>query len=94
MKAKMNRLKFRQGYRPVAPVMTSEFAQELFGEDFRSPYMSFAPRIDTNRMWKARFGQLKDDEAVWQLWQDDMTHVDRTARVQTVDGKDNQWLWR
>jgi carbamoyltransferase len=93
MKAKLNRIKHRQAYRPVAPVMTAEFARELFGNEFRSPYMSFAPRLDINLLAKARIGLLNQNEAAWQLWRDDVTHLDQTARVQTVEAAHDRWLW-
>ena len=42
MKARMNRLKFRQWYRPVAPVISDEALQEVFGVQLSSPYMTMA----------------------------------------------------
>ena len=75
---KMNKIKFRQSYRPVAPIVAEEDVRRVFGESVESPYMSFAPRVAP--------------EALAAL--PAMAHVDGTARVQTVRMVDEPWLHR
>ena len=42
MREKLNRVKARQFYRPVAPVTCEEATPALFGKPVLSPFMSFA----------------------------------------------------
>ena len=65
-------------YRPSAPMTTEEATQRLFGIKASSPYMSFAP--------------LLLDEAAAAL--PAISHLDSTARVQTVSADDDEWLYR
>lgn len=82
-KARMNRLKVREPWRPVAPMVAAEAVARLFeppppGLRHSSPYMSFAPRLTAAacRMMPA------------------VCHFDRTARLQTVSAADDLWLNR
>lgn len=67
------RIKFREEFRPFAPAVLEEHAREYFEHEGRSPYMLFCPRV--------REQKRGDIPAV--------THVDGTARVQTVSRKMN-----
>ena len=79
MKKRLNRLKYREWWRPVAPMVTTEEARRLFvGPSLWSPYMTFAAEI------KEEF--RKSLPAI--------VHFDGTARLQTVERKKNEWLWR
>lgn len=71
-KDKMNRIKFREFFRPVAPIVSIDQYPELFESTPPSPYMSFAPVV------KERF---RDDLC-------EVIHFDQTARVQTVSPAD------
>ena len=78
MKERMNRLKYREWWRPVAPMVTIEDARRLFvGSQIWSPYMTFAVKIK--------------NEYVASL--PAVVHFDGSARLQTVDQKQNKWLW-
>eukprot|EP00931_Biecheleriopsis_adriatica_P036058 TRINITY_DN20792_c0_g1_i1.p1 TRINITY_DN20792_c0_g1~~TRINITY_DN20792_c0_g1_i1.p1 ORF type:complete len:611 (+),score=94.97 TRINITY_DN20792_c0_g1_i1:155-1987(+) len=46
MRDRMNRLKARQWYRPVAPMIAEEELEKVFGREVKSPYMSMAPVVD------------------------------------------------
>ncbi|MCA1219176.1 carbamoyltransferase family protein [Streptomyces sp. 8L] len=63
------RIKHREFFRPFAPAVLGEFADTWFEVDQDSPYMLFAPRV--RAQYRNRLGAV--------------THVDGTARVQTVD---------
>lgn len=75
---KMNLLKGREPYRPVAPVVTTESYQQFFETSHPSPYMSFAPkaRLITQQLAPA------------------IVHKDGTSRMQTLSKQDNPILHR
>jgi carbamoyltransferase len=66
---RLNRVKGREEFRPVAPMVLAERAHELFRGPLPSPYMLFVH--DVHRDWRARIPAV--------------VHVDGTARIQTVD---------
>jgi carbamoyltransferase len=61
-------VKHREAFRPFAPAVLEEYAQDYFDIDRPSPYMLFVPRV--------REEKLSSIPAV--------THVDGTGRLQTV----------
>jgi len=68
---RLNDVKGREQFRPVAPMVRGERAAEVFsGGPLPSPYMLFVH--DVNPGWRERIPAV--------------THVDGTARAQTVDG--------
>jgi carbamoyltransferase len=73
---RMNVLKFREWYRPVAPMIADEALEEVFGRKIASPYMSMAPRVRDET--RERFPAL--------------AHMDGTARHQSVGKVDEAWL--
>ena len=73
-----SRVKFREDFRPFAPAVLKERAQEYFEIDFDSPYMLFATQV------KPGMGQKIPA----------ITHVDNSARVQTVDKRHNPRFYR
>jgi carbamoyltransferase len=66
---RMNDIKGREPFRPVAPMVLAERANDIFDGPLPSPYMLFTHRIRGD--WSQRIPAV--------------AHVDRTARVQTVD---------
>jgi hypothetical protein len=64
-----NRVKFRESFRPFAPSVLREKASEVFELDQESPYMLLV--VPVRETWKPCVPAI--------------THVDGTARVQTVD---------
>lgn len=73
------KVKHREWYRPFAPVVRIEDANtyfDLFCQHHESPYMSFA--YDVRQEWRTKLASV--------------THVDGTARVQTLRRDDNPWL--
>ncbi len=62
------RVKLREEFRPFAPIVTEEAVHRYFDQPVASPYMLYAPRV------KAGMEKLVPAG----------THVDGTARVQTV----------
>jgi predicted NodU family carbamoyl transferase len=79
--------------------MAAELAAMLFGANFSSPFMSFAPRLSVSesaqvlplRRW---FAETRDGDSAMRAWVSDVTHLDSSARVQTVERQDDEWLWQ
>jgi carbamoyltransferase len=72
-RAKLNQLKQRQGWRPVAPVLRAEDVHTYFAGPAESPFMNF------NFYVRDEFREVLA-EAV---------HADGSARVQTASAQDN-----
>ena len=66
---RLNEVKGREQFRPVAPMVLAERAAEIFEGVLPSPYMLFVHRVRPG--WRERIPAV--------------VHVDGTARVQTVD---------
>ncbi|BDT99529.1 carbamoyltransferase family protein [Nocardia sputorum] len=76
---RLNDVKGREQFRPLAPMVLADRAAEIFERGpLPSPYMLFVH--DVAPQWRARIPAV--------------THVDGTARVQTVDPADNPVLAR
>jgi carbamoyltransferase len=94
MQAQMNlKIKFREGFRPFAPSVLRERAADYFELDCDSPYMLLVAQVRTERQLAAG----PRDESLWGIDQLNLvrseipavTHVDYSARVQTVDRDTN-----
>jgi carbamoyltransferase len=66
---RMNDIKGREQFRPIAPMVLSERACSIFSGPLPSPYMLFTHRVRPE--WRPRIPAI--------------VHVDGSARVQTVD---------
>ena len=88
------KVKFRESFRPFAPVVLAERAAEYFDLSVASPYMLFtAPVRREHRLSSpGSFGSMFD--RLQQVRSDipAVTHVDYSARVQTVDRAENPFL--
>lgn len=76
MRERMNRLKVRQWYRPVAPMIAQEALLEVFGRSVASPYMTMAPQV---------LPEIRDRFPA-------LAHLDGTARHQSVSSRDEPWI--
>jgi carbamoyltransferase len=94
MQARMNlKIKFRESFRPFAPTVLKEEAANWFELDRESPYMLLvAPlkqdkRFDVDAELKRAngFEKLKVERSLIPA----VTHVDYSARVQTIKREDN-----
>ncbi|MBO9572764.1 MAG: carbamoyltransferase, partial [Chitinophagaceae bacterium] len=79
MQKKLNlAIKFREGFRPFAPIVAIENVTEYFEQEKPSPYMMFVkPVVDSRKC------ELPS-----------VTHVDGTARLQTIHKETNPLLWK
>jgi len=94
MQADMNiKIKFREGFRPFAPSVLREKVNAYFDLDTESPYMLLVASVQEER-------QIPMSAEQRQLWGIDqlnvlrsdipaVTHIDYSARIQTVDGDHN-----
>jgi carbamoyltransferase len=87
------KIKFREGFRPFAPSILRERAGDYFELDCDSPYMLLVASVALGRQIPAR----KEDERLWGIDQLNVvrsdvpavTHIDYSARIQTVDRETN-----
>ena len=87
------KIKFRESFRPFAPTVMSERASDYFEIDRESPYMLLVAPVKTEirremtEDEKRRFGLEKLHVVRSSI--PAVTHVDYSARLQTVNRKDN-----
>ena len=91
MQSRMNlKVKFRESFRPFAPAVLAERAAEYFGLQGESPYMLLvAPVADSQRVPLAQEAEGLDRLKQVRSTLPAVTHVDGSARVQTVDPERN-----
>jgi predicted NodU family carbamoyl transferase len=73
-RVRLNEIKQREQFRPIAPVCLEEEAGQWFGCDHASPFMLYTYRVRTNALAA-------------------VTHVNGTARIQTVSSASNRNLF-
>lgn len=91
------KIKYREGFRPFAPSVLAEDAQDYFDIEVTSPYMLMvAPIADSRKkdlppnyfemgMYERLYTQRSDIQSI--------THLDFSARVQTVHKETNPRYW-
>ncbi len=77
VKDRLNRVKGRQWWRPVAPIVLEEYSGRIFVQGRRSPFMLEAFQVKEE--WKEKAPAV--------------LHLDGTARVQTLARGDNELLY-
>lgn len=94
MQSRMNlKIKFRESFRPCAPAVLKEYTSEWFNLNIESPYMLLvAPVREDKRLSVGKagtesrgFDKLKEKRSLIPT----VTHVDYSARIQTVKREDN-----
>lgn len=97
MQSHMNiKIKFRESFRPFAPMVLAEDAGEYFDMPQESPYMLLAFPVREDK----RVPLTKAQEALWGIellkvprsMIPAVTHVDYSARVQTIDAARNPFM--
>ncbi len=92
MQSVMNlKIKFRESFRPFAPAVLAEHAESVFELETESPYMLLVAPIRPEYRLSTSDEDLTGFEkrATVRSKLPAITHVDYSARVQTVDGKFN-----
>jgi carbamoyltransferase len=94
MQSQMNiKIKFREGFRPFAPSVLRERVGEWFEMDVDSPYMLLVAPVRADR----RRAVTAEEDSRWGIEKlkvqrseiPAVTHVDYSARIQTVSRRDN-----
>jgi carbamoyltransferase len=98
MQRKLNlKIKFREGFRPFAPTILEEDIQSCFECDRPSPYMLLVVPVNENRRISLPEGfNLKNLNERLNTIRSDVpaiTHVDYSARIQSVNKKTNPKYW-
>ena len=99
MQKKLNlKIKYREGFRPFAPSVLIESSKEFFDLPVSSPYMLLvADVVEERRMklpdkykemdlWEKLYNQRSDVQSI--------THLDFSARIQTVHKETNPRYWQ
>jgi carbamoyltransferase len=99
MQKKLNlKIKYREGFRPFAPSVLAEDVEEYFELNKPSPYMLLVAPVQNNRrnslpdgyenmgLYERLYYPRSDIPAV--------THVDYSARIQTVHRELNERYWK
>ncbi|MBI4142350.1 hypothetical protein HY480_00570, partial [Candidatus Uhrbacteria bacterium] len=99
MQSTMNlKVKFRESFRPFAPSVLHEKAHEYFELDCESPYMLLVAGVHPSR----RRAMSDDEQMRWGIEKLNVprsdipavTHVDYSARIQTVHRATNERYWK
>jgi len=99
MQKKLNlKIKYREGFRPFAPSVLIESSQDFFDLPVASPYMLLIADVK-----EARRNKLPENYNELDLWEklyytrsdiQAVTHLDFTARIQTVHKETNPRYWQ
>ncbi len=99
MQETMNiKIKFRESFRPFAPSVVRERASDFFDIDGSSPYMLLVAPVKE----EIRRKMTEEEEGLFGIDKlhiirsnfPAITHVDYSARIQTVDGKHNPMYYK
>ncbi len=97
MQKRLNlKIKFREGFRPFAPSVLAEESEKYFDSDIASPYMLFVFPVKENRrkIIPATAKGLYERLYVSRSDLPCITHIDYSARVQTVHKETNERYWK
>jgi carbamoyltransferase len=94
MQSRLNRkIKYREGFRPFAPAVLAEHCREYFAHDRPSPYMTFVAPLNESQLRPLSAEQRQvtglDRLKIPRSSVPAVTHVDGSARIQTVGDNAN-----
>jgi carbamoyltransferase len=100
MQSKLNlKIKYRESFRPFAPVVLEEDVQQYFEIDRPSPYMLIVEEVKKKDQKPIPEDILKENDFIRKLnfprsTIPAVTHLDYSARIQTVNETQNPELYR
>ena len=99
MQKKLNlKIKYREGFRPFAPSVLEEESDRFFELGTHSPYMLLVADVvrERRRTMPADYHEIPLMERLYMQRSDvqAITHVDMSARIQTVHKRTNERYWR
>ena len=97
MQSRINqKIKYREGFRPFAPAVLAEHCEEWFEHDRPSPYMTFVAPVSAAKLRALSSAEATvsglDRLTVPRSAIPAVTHVDGTARLQTVGDEANPYF--
>ncbi|UCE56127.1 MAG: carbamoyltransferase [Desulfobacterales bacterium] len=99
MQKRLNlKIKFREGFRPFAPSVLAEDVDKYFQLDQPSPYMLLVAPVqkDIRKPLPENYETIELYDRLYHLRSDipAVTHVDYSARIQTVHKETNERYWQ
>jgi carbamoyltransferase len=99
MQKRLNiKIKYREGFRPFAPSVMAEDAEKYFQLDQSSPYMLLVAPVQKNirKPLPENYESLELYDRLYHMRSDipAVTHVDYSARIQTVHKETNERYWQ
>ena len=89
MQTKLNlKIKFRESFRPFAPAILKEKVRNYFDSNHESPYMTFVSYFKKKKRISFKRGKDEDMLKIVNKPRSEIpavTHLDYSARIQTVD---------
>ncbi len=99
MQKKMNlKIKYREGFRPFAPTVLEEDIHEYFEWDVTSPYMLHVMPVKKERLFSLpeNYNEMSLYDRLYFVRSDipAITHIDNSARIQSVNKATNPRYWK
>jgi carbamoyltransferase len=99
MQKKLNlKIKYREGFRPFAPSVLAEDVQDYFELKDASPYMLLVKPLKKTQQIATPAGydnwSMQDKLYFIRSHLPAVTHIDYSARIQTVHKETNPWFWK
>ena len=92
------KIKYREGFRPFAPSVLEEDIRDYFNLEGKSPYMLLVVPVNVGRRKPEpeNYGQLALYDRLYHVRSDiqAVTHIDYSARIQSVDKETNPRYWK
>ena len=91
MQSKLNRkIKFRESFRPFAPSVLEDYVDDYFDTKALSPYMLLTSDVKNVKINQINSRNLLDQLSSINSFLPAITHVDGSARIQTVSKQTNE----
>ena len=91
------KIKYRESFRPFAPIVLEEHAKEWFEIEVPSRYMLFTSKVKKTKLINQNKNSITEGFEKIKIKRSEIpavTHVDNSARVQTVDVETNSRLYK
>mgnify|MGYP001173551072 FL=1 len=96
MQKKINmKIKYREGFRPFAPIVLEDYVKNFFDIESISPYMLLVGQVKDNEKFKGNLDKFIGFEKLKNIKSSipAVTHVNYSARIQTVSQSQNPKIY-